>query len=206
MGSDEHTAVKPPGRVSRASMLKAGVLATGGALAGGLLADRIPGIAESAPSQKQDAEILNFALQVEHLQAAFYEEALSKANLSGELQDYATTVGGQEKEHVAFLEKALGSGAEEAQRFDFGDATSSSDAFSEAARDLEDLVTGAYNAGAIGLTTGTLKAAAKIASVEARHAAWIRDITGKNPAPDASEPETTAAKVLASLKRTGYIS
>jgi hypothetical protein len=203
MGTDEQMVAKPPGRVTRANMLKAGVLATGGALAGGLVADRIT--AESAPSKKQDAEILNFALGVERLQAAFYEEALSKANLSGELQEYATTVGGQEKEHVAFLEKALGSGAEKAQRFDFGDATSGADAFTKAARELEDLVTQAYNAGAIGLTTGTLKAAAKIASVEARHAAWIRDIAGDNPAPDAAEPETTAAKVLAALKRTGYI-
>lgn len=191
-------------RLSRARVIKAGALATGGALAGGMLADRIPGLA-AAPSQEQDAEILNFALLAERLQAAFYAEALKRARLKSELRKFATVVGGHEREHVAFLEKALGNGAEAAQTFDFGDATRDADAFAKAAQEIEDLVTGAYNAGALGLTNATLKAAAKIASVEARHAAWIRDIAGENPAPDAAEPETTPEKVTAAIQRAGYL-
>lgn len=192
-------------RLSRAGVIRVGALATGGAIAGGMLADRIPGLAASAPSQEQEAEILNFALLAERLQAAFYAEALKRANLKGELRRFATVVGGHEREHVAFLEKALGGGAEAAQKFDFGDATRDADAFTKAAQEIEDLVTGAYNAGALGLTNATLKAAAKIASVEARHAAWIRDIAGENPAPDAAEPETTPEKVTAAIQRAGYL-
>ena len=39
----------------------------------------------SRPSATQDAEILNFALLLEHVQSAFYAEALQRAGLTGEL-------------------------------------------------------------------------------------------------------------------------
>ena len=58
---------------------------------------------------------------------------------------------------------------------------------------LEDLGVAAYTAQAPNLTKGTLKAAARIVSVESRHAAWIRDLRGINPAPDAAEPPLDAA-------------
>jgi len=55
------------------------------------------------------------------------------------------------------------------------------------------------------LTKATLGAAAMIVSVEARHAAWIRDIIRKLPAPDAFDPPMTKAQVLAAVKATGFI-
>jgi hypothetical protein len=46
-------------------------------------------LATSRPSAKQDAEILNSALLLEYVQAAFYAEGLRRAGLSGELPTYA---------------------------------------------------------------------------------------------------------------------
>ena len=69
----------------------------------------------------------------------------------------------------------------------------------EAAVKLEDLSVVGYNAQAPALSAGALAAAARIVSVEARHAAWIRD-RRHDPAPDASEPIVSAKRVMATLE------
>ena len=190
---------------SRAQLLHGGLIAGGGVVVAGVLLGEPPAPAESAPSPEQDAEILGFALGLERLQAAFYAEAVERGRITGEPREFARVVGGHERAHVAFIEKALGRAAPAAQRFDFGDATADQAAFLETARELEDLTTRAYNAGAPNLSRGALTAAARIASVEARHAAWIRDIAGLNPAPDASEPLTTPEKVMDTVRASGFM-
>jgi len=191
--------------LSRGELLRAALLAGGGVVTGGVLLGGVPEAADSKASPEQDAEILNFVLTLERLQGAFYAQALSQAKLTGELKEFAEVVGGHEREHTAFVEKALGNAAKPAPRFDFKDATRDARAFTEAALKLEDLGVAAYNAQAPNLTNGTLRAAATIVSVEARHAAWIRDLAGQNPAPEASEPSATAASVTDQLNRTGYV-
>jgi hypothetical protein len=170
-----------------------------------VLVGELPGDAASKPSQKQDAEILNFVLRLEYLQSAFYDEAVSGGVLKGELLEFATVVGRHERRHTAAIEDALGGAAAPSPTFDFGDTTASRDAFLRTASELEDLAVGAYNTGALNLTRKALTAAAEIASVEARHAAWIRDIAGKNPAPEASEPVTTVNEISAAVRDTGFI-
>jgi hypothetical protein len=64
----------------------------------------------------------------------------------------------------------------------------------------------AYNGQATNLTTGALEAAAKIVSVEARHAGWIRAIAQENPAPDATDTPKTAAQVTRAVNRTKFVS
>ena len=103
------------------------------------------------------------------------------------------------------MRQALGAAAKDLPEFDFGDATASATAFRQAAIELEDLVVQAYNAQAPNLTKGTLAAAATIVSVEARHAAWIRDLSGKNPAPFASEPQKSPKAINQALNDTGFI-
>ena len=46
-----------------------------GVLFGGILIGGLPRLAVSAPSAAQDTEVLNFALQLERLQEAFYAQA-----------------------------------------------------------------------------------------------------------------------------------
>ena len=195
----------PERLLSRSDALRAGALAGGGALASGMLLAGLPQGAASQPSKQQDAEILNFVLVLEELQAAFYEDAVGRGSLSGELLEFAEEVSGQEREHVDFVRSALGSAVRDAPAFDFGDATASARSFGRAALELEDLGVTAYNAGAPSLTSEALGAAARIVSVEARHAAWIRDLLGENPAPFASEPRKSVKAVTAALNRTGFI-
>ena len=107
---------------------------------------------------------------------------------AGALRDYAEIVLEHEKAHVAFLKQALGAAAEPAPRFDFGGKTEDAEAFAAAALTLEDLAVATYNGQAVNLTPASLKAAARIVSVEGRHAAWIRSIVGDVPATDATDP------------------
>ena len=115
---------------------------------------------------------------------AFYQEALDRGALRGEIEGYAQAVLDQEREHLAFVKKALGSKAGEPPRFTFGPATQDPDEFAATAAELEDLAVAAYNGQATNVSKPTLEAAATVVSVEARHAAWIRSIAGEPPAPD----------------------
>jgi hypothetical protein len=191
--------------ITRRAALEAGAVALGGIAVGGVVLGEHADPAVSAPSAKQDAEILNFALLLEFVQAAFYAEGLSRARLTGELKTFASTVGAQEQEHIAFLQKALGGAARKAPKTDFGDDTADAEKFSLAAFKLEDLGVAAYTAQAPNLTTASLRAAARIVSVESRHAAWIRDLRGMNPAPDAAEPAIDAQRVIDTFKGSGYV-
>jgi hypothetical protein len=182
------------------------VLAAGGGIAvAGVTIAVVADPAGSKPSPAQDVAILNFALLIEYVQAGFYTDALRRGHLTGERAEFARTVRGQERAHVAFLRKALGAKARKPPKLDFGDDTTSPDRFTDAALKLEDLAVVGYNAGAPNLTKAALASAAKIVSVEARHAAWIRAIAGVTPAPDAAEPQVSAARVLKTLEGSGYI-
>jgi hypothetical protein len=190
---------------SRANVLKRAFAAGGAILAGGVLVAGLPRSAASAPSRAQDAEILNLALLLEHMEADFFAEASVSAKLTGELLEFATIVRGHERAHVAFLRDALGRKARKRPSFDFGDATQNPTAFAAAAVALQDLMVTAYNGQAANLTKGALEAAAKIVSVEARHAGWIRAITEKNPAPEPTDTPRTAAQVTAAVNKTKFL-
>jgi hypothetical protein len=191
--------------LTRRAALEASAVALGGAVVAGVVLGEHADPALSRPSAKQDAEILNLALLLEYVQSAFYAEALRRAALTGELRTFAQTAAAHETEHVAALEQALGSAARTAPKLDFGDDTADADRFGLAAFKLEDLGVAAYNAQAPNLTRGALTAAARIVSVESRHAAWIRDLRGMNPAPDAAEPAVEAQRVIDTFKGSGYI-
>jgi Ferritin-like domain len=190
---------------TRAGFFEAALLAGGGVAVGGVLIGGLPDLAASKPSAKQDAEILNFALLMEYIQAGLYEAALDGNTLSGEMREFAETVGGQEREHIDFIKGVLGKGARKEPELDFGEDISTPERFANSAFKLEDLGVAAYNTQAPNLTKGALAEAAKIVSVEARHAAWIRAIVGENPAPDASEPPASAKRVISTLDGSGYV-
>ena len=194
-----------PERTTRAEVLERALLTGAGVAVGGIAIAAVADPAGSQPSAAQDVEILNFALLIEHVQAGFYASAVEHGSLTGELLEFARTVGGHERAHVAFLRKALGGKARKAPQLDFGDDTASPERFTAAALKLEDLAVAGYNAQAPALTKPALASAAKIVSVEARHAAWIRAIAGVIPAPDASEPQLSAKRVADTLKGSGYI-
>ena len=142
-------------------------------------------------------------LQLEYTQVAFYEQALRDAGLHGELRVFAQTALGHERQHLAAIRKALGSDAGPKPRFDFGQQTKSRDAFWRAAIKLEDIAVSAYNGQATNLTAPTLAAAATIVSVEARHAAWVRAISGQVAAPEPVDKPITAKEAADGLHEIG---
>jgi hypothetical protein len=192
-----------PPRHTRGEALERAVVAGGALLAGGVLITGLPGLATSAPSAGQDTEILNFALLIERLQEAFYIESLAHGRLRGQWRQFAHVVAGHERAHRRFVESALGSKARGHPRFRFGQTTSDPAKFTAAAIALEDTALAAYNGQGPNLTAPALGAAARIVSVEARHAAWARVLAGKNPAPLAVDRPASEADARAALKRSG---
>ena len=97
-----------------------------------------------AASRKGDIAILNYALTLEYLEAAFYTEAERKGALRGELASFAIVVGGHERAHVKGLKAALGHKAVKKPMFDFQGTTEDAAKFAATAQALEDTGVSAY--------------------------------------------------------------
>jgi hypothetical protein len=190
---------------TRAAFLKKAGIGAGAVVAGGAFAGAIPGIA-SAGVAKSDVAILNFALTLEYLEAAFYAEAVSKGNFSGKTLAFAQVVAHHEAAHVAFLKSALGKAAVKSPKFDFKGTNLDAAKFMATAQVLEDTGVAAYlgQAGNI-KSKKILGAAGSILAVEARHAGWIRDLNNAPGAPSAFQGPKTKAQVLAAVSGTGFI-
>ena len=188
--------------VTRGRAFRTAALAAGGALAT-VTAIGATERLNAAPSAEQDKRVLNLLLRVEYVESAFYTAALEDAGLTGELEEYARAVLAHEKEHLTFLKGALGDAADPEPSYDFAAVTADADAFGKAAAKLEDIAVGAYNGQAANVTPGAFLAAARIVSVEARHAAWIRSIRDADPAPDAVDSPYTESQVRSGLRELG---
>lgn len=189
----------------RRRFLRDGLLAAGGLLLGAVAGAETGEAAVAARSPGQDRRILRFLLQLEYLQADFYEAALLRGRLRGELRELAEVVGAHEREHVALLEKRLGSSAGPRPSFDFGDATRDANHVARTARRLEETGVAAYIGQGANLTPNAVVAVGRITAVEARHAAWITDFLGQDPAPRVADEGKTDEQVLASIRRMGFV-
>jgi rubrerythrin len=149
-----------------------------------------------------DVDILNFALTLEFLEAKFYEEAKSRAKVSGELKSLVNLLAEDEQQHVEALAatvKKLGGKpvAEPKFNFEYSDTAS----FLKLAQTFEDTGVSAYNgAGPMIKSKEVLAAAGGIVQIEARHAAAIRLQNKEEPAPDAFEPSLEEAQVLKAVE------
>ncbi|GEO07976.1 ferritin-like domain-containing protein [Segetibacter aerophilus] len=126
-----------------------------------------------------DTGILNYAYALEQLEAAFYIQ-VAKTFYTGITEDekaLLTDIRDHEVAHREFFKAALGGSAIQALEVDFSsinfaDRTS----VLGTAKAFEDLGVSAYNgAGPLFQSAAFLTLAGKIVSVEARHAALIRD-------------------------------
>ncbi len=194
--------------ISRSQFLRRSAFAGGGLIIGGL-----PAAFALAQSPGQgDIDILNYALTLEYLEAAFYREAVDKGALNGKYAQFAKVVAEHEAAHVDALKKALGSQAVSKPKFDFQGTTGSQSTFGTTSKLLEDTGVKAYQGQATNIKAGAvLSAAGSILPIEARHAAWIASILSNggnspSPAPDAFNPSADMSTVLAAVKQTGFIS
>lgn len=130
--------------------------------------------------------VLNYALTLEYLEAEYYTLGVAASGLipSGKARGAMTTIRDHEVAHVEFLKQVLGSNAVSKPTFDFtaggafGDVFSNYDTFLALAQAFEDTGVRAYK-GQAGLLKGNqvvLTAALQIHSVEARHAAHVRQM------------------------------
>jgi hypothetical protein len=94
---------------TRASFLKKAGLGAGAVVGVGALMGAIPSFAMASGSvAKSDVAILNYALTLEYLEAAFYAEAVKLGKFAGNVGAFAKIVSAHENAHVAFLKGALG--------------------------------------------------------------------------------------------------
>ena len=161
-------------RVTRASFL---------ALVGaGLTAPRAFGDA------RDDLSVLQFALTMEYVSAGLYREALKAVpDLSADTKRVVEHLRDQEVEHVDALRGTItdaGGKPNDRPRLDFGSAMASEAAFLKLANTLEDTGVSGYNGAAPQFESEDFVAAfASIAQIEARHAALVRLVREKPPAP-----------------------
>jgi rubrerythrin len=130
-----------------------------------------------------DVGILNYAYALEQLEAAFYTAVVASAAFSGmtaEQKEVMTDLRAHEVAHREFLRAALGAGAIGDLALDSASVATtvaSTAAILKNAEAFEDLGVSAYNgAGKYLQDANYLLLAGKIVSVEARHAAAIRDL------------------------------
>lgn len=193
----------------RKAGLAGGALVSGGAVLGALAS---PALAAGGtpPSSlgSGDIGILNYALTLEYLERAFYEQATAKlSHIKPQLHAFLKTATADEKAHVAFLKKALGAKAVKQPKFDFKGTTSHASTFAATAYVLENTGVHAYLGQAGNIKNPKyLLAAASIMTVEARHSGAIGLYLDKPiTATGAFDTGYTAAKVLAAVKGTGFI-
>ncbi|MCY7293330.1 MAG: ferritin-like domain-containing protein [Ferruginibacter sp.] len=128
-----------------------------------------------------DFQILNFAYALEQLEAAFYVQVLASPGftaMSALEKEYMTDIKDHEVIHREYFKAALGSNAIKGLTPNFGAVDFNTRAGILAqAKAFEDTGVAAYNgAGQYLVDLNYLTAAGKIVSVEARHAALIRDL------------------------------
>jgi hypothetical protein len=206
---------------TRASFLRKTAIAGGAAVSGDALLGALAPSALAAgggrpPASfgKGDIGILNYALTLEYLEAAFYNGATAaKLPLNAQTAAFLLTVTKDENAHVAFLKKALGSKAAKEPTFNFKGANTSPEMFMKTAQVLENTGVHAYSGQALNIKSPAyVKAAISILTIEARHASVIGLLnegtipSGKEIAPNGPfDTPLSAAAVLTAVKGTGFI-
>jgi hypothetical protein len=191
------------GRFTRGGLLRT-ALAGGAAAAGGAALGARGGTTQ-ADDRSTDTAILNAFLQLEQAQQALYAAALRTDVLDADLRAFAKAAADQEAAHVAFLRDRLGGRAQNHQAPDPHDAVSSPASFKDAAVTIEEGAIALYVGQAPNLSRRLIAPIGVLVSVEARQAAWIRDLAGVSPAPRAQDAGRSPDVVLAHLRSKGLL-
>ncbi|MBM0743738.1 ferritin-like domain-containing protein [Phormidium sp. CLA17] len=194
---------------SRRTLLRLGLVSLGTAMLTGVpkaLMAQTGGM-KALTFNADDVGILNFALLLEELEAAFYPAAIKSGKITDPKElDYLSALGNQEAAHVKFLRDVLANNV----LFQTSDLRLNSSGLTALLRDrstilntavtLEDLGVHAYNGAGPSLTNSTyLLAAGSIVSVEGRHAAGVRALLGRSTTETGSEQLVKDADLPANI-------
>jgi hypothetical protein len=191
-----------------------GAVVSGGAILSALAPSALAFAEHGRPPRsfgKGDVGILNYALTLEYLEAAFYNGATA-ANLplSPQAAAFLKIVTRDENAHVAFLKSALGHKAAKEPTFNFKGANTNAEMFMKTSQVLENTGVHAYLGQVTNLEHAKyVKAAGSILTIEARHASVIgllNEPAGNDIAPNGPfDTPLTASEVLEAVKATGFI-
>lgn len=161
-------------------------------------------LAQAAPF-RNDVDVLNFALTLEHLEDRAYRDAIASGRLTGANVGYFRVFGQQEAEHVQLITAAIqmrgGTPVAEQARYNFPAFTDEATVITFI-RTLEDVGVGAYTGASpfIQDKVNVLPVAGGILQVEARHTAILRRQNGRSPSPDPLDQYLTPEQVLAQAR------
>jgi rubrerythrin len=169
----------------------------------------------SAQSGPTDLSLLNYALTLENLEAAFYTQGLSQFSsadfgnstfiqnfgsiIGGDVYAYLSLIRDHEMQHVRTLQSLITTaGGTPAKPCSYNFGYKTADDFIVVAALLENTGVMAYDGALNQITTASLKtAAATIATVEARHASYLNLLNGTSPFPTAFDTPATSTAILA---------
>lgn len=173
----------------------------------------------SGQSPTSDVTLLNYALSVENLEAAFYTQGMAQLSsadfanstfiqnfgtvISGDVYAYLCLIRDQENQHVRMLQSliaSLGGTPAKPSTYNFGYNTA--DQFATLAASLENTGVMAYTGALYQIQSLSIRTtAATIATVEGRHAAYLNLLTGTSPAPSPFDTPPTSTTILATIAR-----
>jgi rubrerythrin len=186
-------------------LTRAGFIVAAGAAVAGFAAVAADD-AHAAKIPASDVDVLNYALVLEYLQAAFYTEAERAKALTGRTAKAAAVVGAVERAHVKAFRDILGKKAVGRPHFDFQGVTESNRPFLKTAVAFEDLAVAAYKGQARRIRSApVLTSALGIHTVEARHAAWMRYLNGNTPAAAAFDRPQNRKEINKIVASTHFI-
>lgn len=194
---------------SRRGLIKWGLWGLSGAMIATLpnAVQAQTGSGKTLTFEADDVGILNFALLLEELEAAFYAAAAGSGAITDERElQYVRVLGAQEAAHVTFLRSVLADNV----LFETADLSFNQSGLTAVLSDratilstavtLEDVGVHAYNGAGPSLTNPTyLLAAGSIVSVEARHAGGVRALLGRPTTEPDSDRLVSDEDLVASL-------
>jgi len=190
-------------RFSRRGFFKGPVAAGAGAFALSALGSGFGATGVAAGPLDSDLEILNYALTLEHLEAAAYRAINSAGVLTGRAATYFQSFGQHEADHVnaitATIQKLGGTPVQPAS-YDFSSVPKDQAGIVTFFQTVESVGASAYlGAGPSIKSPDILEAALSIHAVEAEHASALADLAAPGTdlfAPDAFAMPRTPAQVM----------